>query len=789
MRYTNYNVIDLNHGEKEQQLLLKIKKKLWEIEQKFSKYPYASTGIKIIKKIYFKIKNLAIVHKKSKFKFWRWLVSTNHKEIGIIYFIFGLQMGIFGALLSWVIRIELGFPGSWFLNGNYELYNSIVTAHAIVMIFFSVMPILISGFGNWFLPIMCGTTDMAFPRLNNLSFWILPISFIFLTISFMTDMGAGTGWTVYPPLSTTFSPNRSVDCAIFALHLTGISSILGSLNFIVTVFNMRAPGLTYSRLNLFAWAILITSFLLILSLPVLAGAITMLLFDRNLGTTYFHAAGGGDPILFQHLFWFFGHPEVYVLILPAFGIVSNIVAAQAQRPIFGILGMSGAMLSIGFLGFIVWAHHMYTVGLDVDSRSFFSAATMVIAVPTGIKIFSWLFTLWFSPTTLTLNTSLCYTLAFIFLFTLGGLSGVLLANASIDLPLHDTYYVVAHFHYTLSMGAVFGIFAGFFFWNEKFFGIKISQSIGFIQFISFFIGVNVTFFPMHFLGLAGMPRRIPDFPMLYAKYNFISTIGSTISLASALYFMLIIGWAFYSNKIIIGEKTIFNKLKINLIKYIYILIIKLIYFIENLIENIEKNSKEEADKILKTLKEKDQKIIFWKFKKISPKIEKILNIFYIEFIKVVTNSPILISTFIAFSHMGFIINIAKKIKNNLEKFSINIENFIIAIENTLFSNAMAERNPWAPTERIVIEFQLNDFHNKLGGYSKLFSKVHKLPKRFKKKLLKPYYTEIIQIENSQIKLSHLNILTDTTKMFKIAYVVLDANIVISQKKKIQWEVI
>lgn len=481
-------------------------------------------------------------------KIYRWISTTNHKEIAILYFYFGTFCGVIGSILSWAIRIELAFPGSWFLCGNYALFNAIVTAHAVVMIFYTVMPILIAGFGNWFVPLMCGTTDMAFPRLNNLSFWLLAFSFIYLLKSFFIESGAGTGWTLYPPLSSTVGHlDNSVDCAIFALHISGVSSILGSINFIVTIFNMRAPGLTYSKLNLFCWGILITSFLLLLSLPVLAGAITMLLLDRNCGTAFFHPEGGGDPILFQHLFWFFGHPEVYVLILPAFGIVSNIIAAQAARPVFGFLGMSGAMLSIGFLGFIVWAHHMYTVGLDVDSRSFFSAATMIIAVPTGIKIFSWIFTMWQSPILSRLSVPLCYVLGFILLFTIGGLSGLLLANSSIDIALHDTYYVVAHFHYTLSMGAIFGIFAGFYFWAEKIWGIKYNKEMGYIQFATFFLGVNMTFFPMHFLGLMGMPRRMPDYPIMYSGWNLISTIGSTIAIASVFMFFFIM-WSAMSKK-------------------------------------------------------------------------------------------------------------------------------------------------------------------------------------------------------------------------------------------------
>lgn len=475
--------------------------------------------------------------------FSRWFCTTNHKEIGILCIIFGVGCGLIGSILSWIIRLELAVPGSPFLNGNYGLYNAIVTSHAVIMIFYVVMPILIAGFGNWALPLLVGAQDMAFPRLNNLSFWLLAVSFVFLLVSFNIGSGPGTGWTLYPPLSSMAGfPSLSVDCAILALHLSGISSILGSINFIVTFINMRAPGLVYVRVNLFVWGVVVASVLLLLSLPVLAGGLTMLLLDRCTGTSFFSPEGGGDPILFQHLFWFFGHPEVYVLILPAFGLVSNIVSMFANRPIFGVSGMTGAMVSIGFLGFIVWAHHMYTVGLDVDSRSFFSAATMIIAVPTGIKVFSWVFTLWLSPTQNCSDriTPLHYAYGFIILFTLGGLSGVLLANAAIDVSFHDTYYVVAHFHYTLSMGAIFGIFAGFYFWSEKMFGLRFLPRLGWLQYWSFFLGVNLTFFPMHFLGLGGMPRRIPDYPVAFSGFNLIASFGSALTAASILVFFYLV---------------------------------------------------------------------------------------------------------------------------------------------------------------------------------------------------------------------------------------------------------
>ncbi len=460
----------------------------------------------------------------------RWVTTTNHKDIGTLYLLFALLMFFIGGAMAMVIRAELFQPGMQLVDPQF--FNSMTTVHALVMIFGAVMPAF-TGLANWLIPMMIGAPDMALPRMNNFSFWILPFAFTLLLSTFFMNGGAPAGgWTIYPPLSLQMGDGFPF--MIFAIHLMGISSIMGSINVVVTILNMRAPGMTLMKMPLFVWTWLITAYLLIATMPVLAGAVTMLLTDKFAGTSFFNAAGGGDPVMYQHIFWFFGHPEVYILILPAFGIISAIVPTFARKPLFGYSSMVYATASIAFLSFIVWAHHMFTVGMPVVGELFFMYATMMIAVPTGVKVFNWVSTMW--KGSMTFETPMLFAIGFIMMFTIGGFSGLMLAIAPADFQYHDTYFVVAHFHYVLVTGAVYSIMAATYYWLPKWTGNMYDERLGKLHFWLSTISVNVLFFPQHFLGLAGMPRRIPDYSVQFADWNMVSSIGGFVFGASQLLF-------------------------------------------------------------------------------------------------------------------------------------------------------------------------------------------------------------------------------------------------------------
>ncbi|WP_417808939.1 cytochrome c oxidase subunit I [Thioclava sp.] len=497
--------------------------------------------------------------------FTRWFMSTNHKDIGILYLFTAGFVGLISVLFTVYMRLELMEPGVQYMcqegarfiaNAAEEctpdghLWNVMITYHGVLMMFFVVIPALFGGFGNYFMPLQIGAPDMAFPRMNNLSYWLYVAGTSLGIASLLAPgggggMGSGVGWVLYPPLSTN-ETGYSMDLAIFAVHVSGASSILGAINMITTFLNMRTPGMTLHKVPLFAWSIFVTSWLILLSLPVLAGAITMLLMDRNFGTTFFDPAGGGDPILYQHILWFFGHPEVYIIILPGFGIISHVIATFSRKPVFGYLPMVYAMVAIGVLGFVVWAHHMYTVGLSLTQQSYFMVATMVIAVPTGVKVFSWIATMWGGS--IQFKTPMLWALGFLFLFTIGGVTGVVLSQAPLDRVYHDTYYVVAHFHYVMSLGAVFAIFAGIYFWIGKMSGRQYPEWAGKVHFWAMFIGSNMIFFPQHFLGRQGMPRRYIDYPEAFATWNYVSSIGAFISFASFIFFIGIVFYTLFFGK-------------------------------------------------------------------------------------------------------------------------------------------------------------------------------------------------------------------------------------------------